>query len=199
FRVLKIFMAPDGPIRPTSNRQLGSTRMLRLLALPLAVAAFHMSVGPLTPHVRAELNGHYWHKGCPVSLSQLRILTVSRWGFDGRVHRGQLIVNERVAAPLGKVFRQLYKLHFPIRHLGIDGTYGPASAQPADGDISGSFECRQAVPSPCVGGTGTGTWSEHPYGEAVGLNPVQDPHLGGRQNPHPASPPHFSPPPLPPP
>ena len=165
--------------------------MLRLLALPLAVAAFHTSVGPLTPHVRAELNGHYWHKGCPVSLSQLRILTVSHWGFDGRDHRGQLVVNERVAAPLGTVFRQLYKLHFPIRHLDIDEAYGPASAQPADGDISGSFECRQAVPSPCVGGTGTGTWSEHAYGEAVDLNPVENPYVGCGQTRDPASRPYF--------
>src|SRR5207249_2411595 len=58
-----------------------------------------------------------------------------------------------------------------------------ARARPSDGDISGSFECRQAVPSPYTGGTGTGTWSEHAYGRAVDLNPVENLYVGcGRTN-----------------
>jgi hypothetical protein len=44
--------------------------------------------------------------------------------------------------------------------------------------VTAAFECRQAVPSPCTGGTGTGTWSEHAYGEAVDLNPVENPYVG---------------------
>jgi hypothetical protein len=152
--------------------------MTRLLALPLVALAFHSSIQPLSPAVRAELNGKVWHKGCPVALSQLRVLTVTHWGFDGKAHTGQLVVNARAAAPLATVFRKLYALRFPIRHLTIADAYGPASQQPADGDISGSFECREAVPSPCSGGTGTGTWSEHAYGEAVDLNPVENPYVG---------------------
>ena len=34
------------------------------------------------------------------------------------------------------------------------------------------------MPSPCTGGTGTGSWSEHAYGEAVDLNPVENPYVG---------------------
>ena len=48
----------------------------------------------------------------------------------------------------------------------------------ADGDMTASFSCRQAVPSPCTGGTGTGSWSEHAYGLAVDLNPVENPYVG---------------------
>ena len=54
----------------------------------------------------------------------------------------------------------------------------PDGARPADNDISGSFECRQAVPSPCTGGKGTGTWSNHAYGLAVDLNPGENPYVG---------------------
>jgi D-alanyl-D-alanine carboxypeptidase len=149
---------------------------MRLLALPLAVIAFHTSIQPLPAPLRADLNGPYWHRGCPVTLSQLRLLTVTHWGLDGRAHTGQLVVNQRVAAPLSRVFRRLYELRFPIRHLSVADSYGPA--HPADGDITGSFECRQAVPSPCTGGSGTGTWSMHAYGEAVDLNPVENPYVG---------------------
>jgi hypothetical protein len=150
----------------------------RVLALPLALMAFHASVEPLPAPVRAELSGRFWHAGCPVSLSQLRVLTVSYWGFDGRGHTGQLVVNQQAAAPLASVFRRLYALRFPIRHMQLADFYGPARSQPADGDVSESFECRQAVPSPCTGGTGTGSWSEHAYGEAIDLNPVENPYVG---------------------
>jgi hypothetical protein len=152
--------------------------MLRLLAMPLAALAVGTSIQPLPAPVKTELSGRYWHAGCPVQMSQLRLLTVTHWGFDGATHTGQLVVNNDAAARLARVFAKLYELHFPIRHLQLGDAYGPKTSQPADGDISGSFECRQAVPSPCSGGSGTGHWSNHAYGLAVDLNPVENPYVG---------------------
>jgi hypothetical protein len=148
---------------------------VRLLASLLALAAFHVSVRPLPAPVRAEV-ATAWHPGCPVPLSGLRLLTVDYWGFDGAVHSGQLVVNAGAAPRLAKVFRKLFELRFPIRHMSVDDGY--TATPPADGDVSAAFSCRQAVPSPCVGGTGTGHWSEHAYGEAVDLNPVENPYVG---------------------
>jgi hypothetical protein len=51
--------------------------------------------------------GGFWHKGCPVALSDLRLLTVSYRGFDGRAQTGELVVNERAARPRARVFRKL--------------------------------------------------------------------------------------------
>ena len=153
--------------------------MLRVLALPLAllaVGSFESSVRPLPEPLRANLDGRFWQPGCPVPLSSLRLLTVSHWGFDGRVHEGQLVVNRDVAAPLEKVFGKLYDLRFPIRHMRLDDLYGPKRAFPKDGDVTGSFHCRRAVPSPC--GTGSGNWSNHAYGHAVDLNPRENPYFG---------------------
>ncbi|MGH3110512.1 MAG: M15 family metallopeptidase [Gaiellaceae bacterium] len=165
--------------------------MLRLLALPLALVAlqqYESSVRPLPgPLERSLLKTDSWKPGCPVALEDLRFLTVSHWGFDGRRHVGQLVVNEDVAAPLQKVFRQLYRLEFPIRHMRLDDMYGPRRARPADGDITGSFRCRQAVPSPCVGGSGSGSWSNHAYGHAIDLNPVENPYVGCGQTRDPTS------------
>jgi hypothetical protein len=152
--------------------------MVRLLALPLVLASFHVSVQPLPAPLQTELRGGFWRPACPVSLSQLRLLTVTHWGFDSRAHTGQLVVNENAAAPLARVFRRLYELRFPIRHMQLADTYGPSRGRPADGDVTASFECREAVPSPCTGGSGTGSWSEHAYGEAVDLNPVENPYVG---------------------
>ena len=101
--------------------------MLRLLAVPLAAVAFHASAQPLSVPVRNELiAAGVWHKGCPVPLSQLRVLSVTYWGFDGRPHPGQFVTNETAVAPLSTVFQRLYQLRFPIRHLSIDDAYGLA-------------------------------------------------------------------------
>ncbi|MEY2535561.1 MAG: hypothetical protein QOF29_3471 [bacterium] len=168
--------------------------MLGVLALPavlFALAPFQSSVEPLPDPVRAQLKaGGFWHRGCPVPLSGLRLLTVSHRGFHGRVHTGQLVVNARAARPLAGVFRRLHALRFPIRHMRLADAYGPRRGQPRDGDVSGSFECRQAVPSPCTGGRGTGSWSMHAYGLAVDLNPVENPYVGCGQSRDPAARPY---------
>jgi hypothetical protein len=167
---------------------------MRFFALPavvVALAPFHSLIQPLVGGARAEVKRSAWHRGCPVALSDLRVLTVSYDGFDGSAHVGQLVVNRLAAAPLVRVFRQLYRLRFRIRHMSLDEAYGPARLRPADGDVSGGFDCRQAVPSPCVGGSGTGTWSEHAFGEAVDLNPNENPYVGCGQTRNPLSRPYF--------
>jgi hypothetical protein len=165
--------------------------VLGVVALPaalLALAPFHSSIEPLPKPVQAQLKaGGFWHKGCPVPLSGLRLLTVSYRGFGGRVQTGQLIVNTSAARPLARVFGQLYGLHFPIHHMRLADVYGPSAGRPRDGDVSGSFECRQAVPSPCTGGRGTGTGSMHAYGLAVDLNPVENPYVGCGESRDPAA------------
>ena len=169
--------------------------MLGVLALPatlLALAPYHASVEPLPKPVQAQLRaGGFWHKGCPVALSNLRLLTVRHWGWDGRQHDGQLVTNAAAARPLTRVFGQLYALRFPIRHMLLSDMYGPKSGRPSNGDVTASFECRQAVPSPCVGGKGTGSWSMHAYGLAVDVNPLENPYVGCGQSRDPAARPYF--------
>ena len=152
-----------------------------LVATPSSAAS---SVQPLPASVAAQLkSGGYWHKGCPVALSGLRLLTVPYRGFDGRSHTGQLVVNRTAARPLATVFARLYGLHFPVRRMSV---------LPLDGDVTQSFSCRQAVPSPCVGGSGTGSWSMHAYGLAVDLNPRENPYVGCGQSRDPKTKPYFN-------
>lgn len=167
-------------------------RLFAVQLLAVSFAPYHSTIRPVAGPARAEVERVAWHPGCPVPLSDLRVLTVSYYGFDRRSHTGQLVVNRSVAQPLARVFGQLYRLRFPIRHMRLADAYGPARARPTDGDVSGALDCRQAVPSPCVGGTGTGTWSEHAYGEAVDLNPVENPYVGCGQTHAPSGRPYFN-------
>jgi hypothetical protein len=155
-----------------------------LAALAAAPASAASSIQPLPASVAKQLkSGGYWHEGCPVALSGLRLLTVPYRGFDGRSHTGQLVVNRAAARPLATVFARLYGLHFPIRKMNV---------LPLDGDVTQSFSCRQAVPSPCVGGSGTGSWSMHAYGLAVDINPRENPYVGCGQSRDPKTKPYFN-------
>jgi hypothetical protein len=142
------------------------------------------SIQPVPVTVVAKLKaGGYWHQGCPVAFSGLRLLTVRYRDFSGRTRTGQLVVNRAAAQPLRTVFARLYGLHFPIRRLNV---------LPLDGDVTQSFSCRQAVPSPCVGGSGTGSWSMHAYGLAVDINPRENPYVGCGQSRDPQTKPYFN-------
>jgi D-alanyl-D-alanine carboxypeptidase len=151
--------------------------VLFTVAVAVPVAHGASSIRPLTSAQRAAVtkSGHY-HRGCPVGLSQLRVLTVRHWGFDRRAHTGQLVVNAKYARGLKTVFAKLYSLRFPIRHMLFSDTYGG----PSPNDVTASFECRQASASPCSSrkNKGNGSWSNHAYGLAIDLNPRENPYAG---------------------
>lgn len=110
--------------------------MTRLLVRPLVVLGGRVVSfvdRPLPASDRAQVGRDAWHPG-RWALSDLRVLTVSHRGFDGRTHTGRLVVSRSAAAPLARVFRRLYELHFPIRHMRLSDAYGPARSRPADGD-----------------------------------------------------------------
>src|SRR5439155_23252373 len=93
-----------------------------------------------------------------------------------RAHTGRLIVNRDVAGPLARVFRRLYELRFPIRTMQLADTYDPTSA--GDPDATVSFHCRRVAPSPCPGARSSHSWSQHAYGRAVDVNPIENPYVG---------------------
>lgn len=159
-----------------------------ILTVALAVALhpgfeprFDASIQALPVKAEKQLKEiRAWRPECPVALSELRLLRVTYWGFDRRAHEGQIVVNERAARPLAKVFRRLFELRFPIKHMRFADAYGPSSLPSSEKDISGSFDCSPARPSPCDPDAETG-WSNHAYGLAIDLNPIENPYTcGGR-------------------
>ena len=140
-------------------------------------AASRTGIARLTPAQRQAVKAAgEWHRGCPVWMSQLRVVTYRYYGFDHATHFGQIVVNARVASPIAAVFAKLYRLRFPIRDGAFASTYGPHPDR--SGDVTASFECRDAAASPCSGSARTHHWSMHAYGEAVDLDPRENPYVG---------------------
>jgi hypothetical protein len=127
-------------------------------------------VGTVHPVTARELP-YSWRSGCPVGPAQLRLLRLSYWDFDGKRRIGSLVVRDRVARDVVTVFRRLYAVRFPIRRLRkVDAYRGSDDASMAADNTSG-FNCRFV--------SGTRRWSQHAYGEAIDVNPVENPYVQG--------------------
>jgi D-alanyl-D-alanine carboxypeptidase len=129
-----------------------------------------------------RMTGVSWRPGCPVPLRDLRLLTLSHWGFDGRIHTGRLIVHRDVAHPIVGVFRSLYAARFPIRRMVPVDTYGGSDFRSIEADNTSAFNCRPVE--------GTTRWSEHAYGRAIDVNPIENPYVSGGRTSHAASRPY---------
>ena len=114
---------------------------------------------------------HSYRRGCPVPPSQLRTVRVSYWGFDGKPRMGAIVVARRVAPQIVTVFRKLWAARFPIRRLRPVSAYGGDDDRSMAADNTSGFNCR------FVGGTTR--WSQHAYGEAIDVNPVENPYVQG--------------------
>jgi len=114
---------------------------------------------------------HSYRAGCPVGPSELRTVSVSHWGFDGKPHVGRIVVAQRVASSVVSVFRTLWQARFPIRRLQPVSAYRGSDDASMAADNTSAFNCR------FVGGTSR--WSMHAYGEAIDVNPVENPYVRG--------------------
>ncbi|WP_312880441.1 M15 family metallopeptidase [Actinokineospora xionganensis] len=112
-----------------------------------------------------------WRPDCPVSRNDLRYLTMSFWGFDGRAHTGEMIVNASVTQNVTKVFETLFANRFPLEEMRVTALAELDLHPTGDGNNTSAFVCRHAVSST--------SWSAHAYGLAVDINPFCNPYIRG--------------------
>lgn len=148
-----------------------------------SLPAFASTTAHIGPSVRRGMRSHD-AEACPVPLADLRHLTVTHVGFDRQAHRGELVVNADVASDVVDVFAALYADRFPVeRMLLIDDYAGDDDASMA-GNNTSAFNCRRVA--------GADRWSDHAYGRAIDLNPVQNPYVVGGDVRPPAARPYLS-------
>jgi D-alanyl-D-alanine carboxypeptidase len=141
------------------------------------------SIAAIGPAQAKRMTGVSWRPGCPVPLGDLRVVAGPHWGFDGRVRRGRLIVHEDVAAAVFGALRRLYAARFPIRRMLPVDAYGGSDFRSIEADNTSAFNCRYV--------DGTRRWSEHAFGRAIDVNPIENPYVSGGRTSHPASVPYL--------
>jgi D-alanyl-D-alanine carboxypeptidase len=154
----------------------------RLFVATLAVAAclapaafaateFRASIERIGLGLRERMIGNSWHHGCPVGIRRLRLIRLTHWGFDRQVHQGYLVVNRRQAPRIRKVMRKLFETRFPIRRMRLIDRYDANDRRSMNANNTSAFNCRFVA--------GTNRWSEHAYGRAIDINPIQNPYVSG--------------------
>ena len=152
------------------------TRALDLLAADgrlevRTTPTFAGSAAALPSELRERMTGRSWRSGCPVSLDGLALLTMTHRGFDDRVHHGWMVVAESAAEDVLTAFAAVFDAGFPIERMHLVDDYGASDEASMEANNTSAFNCRRTT-----GGSG---FSEHSYGTAIDLNPVQNPYVRG--------------------
>lgn len=111
-----------------------------------------------------------WHRnlGCP-SRARLAFLTVPYHDFSGKLQTGHLIVAKDSSQQVATIFDEIFKSDFRIEKIMVVDEYnGNDKASMIDNNTS-AFNCRLK--------TGGKSLSEHSYGSAIDINPVQNPYV----------------------
>ena len=121
--------------------------------------------------VDAAQLGATWRPGCPVGPNQLRLLTMDYVNFQGESRVGTMVIASKVVGAVVKIFRTLYDHRFPIHSMAPESQFGGHDPLSMAADNTSGFNCRRAVAN------GPPQWSVHAYGEAIDVNPVQNPYV----------------------
>ncbi|WED43649.1 M15 family metallopeptidase [Legionella cardiaca] len=154
--------------------------MLALIIFPMqsvakhSVSAFKSRITVIPLPIQKRIKKYSWHKGCPLSLKDLRYVTLSYWGFDQKVHLGVLIVNKSLAREVVQIFKSIYDHRFPIERMTPVDVFKGNDVAAMRANNTSSFNCRAVTGQP-------GIFSQHSYGRAIDINPVINPYVSGQQ------------------
>ncbi|WIV57206.1 M15 family metallopeptidase [Amycolatopsis nalaikhensis] len=154
-----------GEVEPTPPELVNRALPTKDLLPPPPDGEYHATISPVPADVLARST---WQPACPVKASDLRYLTMTFRGFDGRAHTGEMLVNASGATGITKVFGQLFGAHFPLEEMRVTSPAELTAPPTGDGNTTSAFVCRPA--------RGQTTWSAHAFGLAVDVNPFCNPY-----------------------
>jgi hypothetical protein len=94
------------------------------------------------------------------------------WSFEtGRVARGTMIVRDYAVRAVRRAFTRMFAAHFPIHRMVPVDAYHGSDIRSMAADNTSAFNCRH------VTGSSSRT-SEHSYGDALDINPWENPYVG---------------------
>lgn len=173
-------IAPDGRPRPLAGparaaAAAGWSGLQRCTGLAeqrggeqAADPAYSSSVRRIGPALAERMRTSH-RPGCPVPLRDLRYLRMTHRDFDGRARTGEMVVHRRHARAVVTAFGRLYEVGFPIRRMRLVDDYGGDDDRSMAANNTSGFNCRRVA--------GQADWSDHAYGAAIDINPIQNPYV----------------------
>jgi hypothetical protein len=106
---------------------------------------------------------------CPVPPADLRQVRVTYIDFYGAAQQGSIVVHRIIATRTQRAFESLYRTRFRIQGMSPMTLNAPYLADIAA--LTSGYSCRVV--------SGSKAWSQHAYGLAIDVNPVQNPMVRG--------------------
>lgn len=126
--------------------------------------------------VYKRIHGKSYPNGCKLPLSDLRYIKIIHIDFGGKVRRGELIVNKKIANDIKQIFYELYKKRYQIRSVNLidnywaDGQDGNAAdIRSVEADNTSAFCYRMIAHRSRL--------SNHSKGLAIDINPLENPYV----------------------
>jgi hypothetical protein len=149
---------------PNHHKKISQTK-----STPQKADSFTSSISLVPDNIKKQMTGHSWQAGCPITLDQLAYLKLSYWGFDNKIHQGELVVYKLLAKETVDIFKQLFAIKFPIANMQLPENL-PANKESLELNNTYAFYCRSNGQNP-------GKLSRHSYGLAIDINPLYNPEI----------------------
>jgi hypothetical protein len=130
---------------------------------------FCSSIELLSENQIKAMVGVVWQKGCPVPLAELRVVNATHRTFKGFIAVGSVVVHQQYAKAMAQALRQLFEANFPIESMIPIEAFGGDDERAQLANNTSAFNCRVVK--------GAKAFSQHAYGRAIDINPLQNPFV----------------------
>lgn len=128
-------------------------------------------IGKIPEYALDSIKKYTWKENCPIHYSQLAWIELSYWGFDKKIHHdGIIIAHKQHANELLEAFKVLFDNKMPFQSIRPAYEFKGNDALSMKANNTTAFSCREKSGQP-------GVFSNHSYGTAIDLNPMQNPFI----------------------
>lgn len=116
-----------------------------------------------------RINGRSFHPNPDINISDLSYIRLLHYGFDRRVHQGEIVCNKHISDRVIGVFDALYRKRYQIESIRLIDDFGGSDDDSMRANNTSAFNYR-----PITYGT---RLSRHALGIAIDINPLYNPYV----------------------
>ncbi len=133
-------------------------------------AQFNYTISEISPKVKQRMiKGLSYKENCPISIKDLRYLTMTYLNFNNESKIGEMIVHKDISKEIVLIFKELYSIKYPINKMQLVSDFKANDFESIEANNTSSFNCRKVA--------NTSRWSKHTYAKALDINPIQNPYI----------------------
>ncbi len=145
------------------------TFFTRTVAIPLCYGKSAFYSSEISDEIFKRIKGKSYKENCTIPREDLRYIKLLYFGFDRRIHVGELICNKLIADDLVDIFKELFERKYEIEKVCLIDEYDADDEKSMSDNNSSAFNFRYI--------SHTKTISNHGLGLAIDINPKYNPYI----------------------